>query len=73
MDLRRNGHLNENAYGQLQDKLHARGFLDDLSYRRRRGRTAPDPTGERFLRVAEDPADYRADPRPQDRQLDLFE
>ena len=67
------GHLDENAYGQILDKLHARGLLDDLGYRRRRGRTPPSPTGERFLRVAEEPADYRADPRPQDWQPDLFE
>ena len=72
-DLRRNGHLDEDAYGQLLDKLHARGLLDDLGYRRRRGRTPPAPTGERFLRVAEEPAEYRADHRTQDGQPDLFE
>ena len=32
-----------NPYAQLLDKLHARGLLDDLGYRRRRGRIASRP------------------------------
>ena len=73
--LRNGGHLDDTAYGQLLDELHARGHLDDLGYRRRRGYIppSPSPSAERWLRVAEDRADYRASTPPEDPQPDLFE
>ena len=71
--LRNGGHLDDTAYGQLLDGLHARGHLDDLGYRRRRGYIPPSPSAERWLRVAEDRADYRASTPPEDPQPDLFE
>ena len=66
-------HLDDTAYGQLLDGLHARGHLDDLGYRRRRGYIPPSPSAERWLRVAEDRAEYRANTPPPDPQPDLFE
>ncbi len=71
--LRDGGHLDDSAYGQLLDELHARGHLDDIGYRRRRGYIPPSPSAERWLRVAEDRADYRASTPPEDPQQDLFE
>ena len=72
-DLRNGGHLDDTAYGQLLDKLHASGHLDDLGYRCRRGYIPPSPSAERWLRVAEDRAEYRANTPPPDPQPDLFE
>ena len=71
--LRNGGHLEDSAYGQLLDGLHARGHLDDIGYRRRRGYIPQSPSVERWLRVAEDRADYRASTPPEDPQPDLFE
>ena len=71
--LRNGGHLDDSPYGQLLDELHARGHLDDIGYRRRRGYIPPSPSAERWLRVAEDRADYRASTPPEDPQQDLFE
>ena len=73
--LRNGDHLDDTTYGQLLDGLHARGHLDDIGYRRRRGYIPPSPTPSagRWLRVAEDRADYRASTPPEDRQPDLFE
>ena len=71
--LRNGGHLDNSAYGQLLDELHARGHLDDIGYHRRRRYIPPTPTRERYLRVAEEPAEYRAGTPPQDPQPDLFE
>ena len=71
--LRNGGHLDDAAYGQLLDGLHSRGHLDDIGYRRRRRYLPPSPSAERWLRVAEDRADYRATTPPDDRQPDLFE
>ena len=71
--LRDGGHLDDSGYRQLLDELHARGHLDDIGYRRRRGYIPPSPSAERWLRVAEDRADYRASAPPEDRQQDLFE
>ena len=71
--LRDGGYLDETGYDQLLDKLHARGLLDDVGYRRRRGRNPPAPAGEPLSRVAEPRTDYRVATPPQDRQTDLFE
>ena len=71
--LRNGGHLDDTAYGQLLDKLHALGHLDDIGYRSRRAYIPPCPSAERYLRVAEEPAEYRASTPPQDAQPDLFE
>ena len=71
--LRNDGHLDDGAYGQLLDELHARGHLDDIGYRRRRRYIPTSPSAERWLRVAEDRADYRASTPPEDPQPDLFE
>ena len=72
-DLRDDGHLDDHAYGELLDKLHSRGHLDDIGYRRRRGYLPPSPSAERWLRAAEDRADYRASTSPEEPQSDLFE
>ena len=72
-NLRDGGHLDDSAYGQLLDRLHAHGHLDDLDYRRRRGYIPKSPSAERWSRVAEDRADYRASTPPEDSQPDLFE
>ena len=71
--LRDGGDLDENTHGQLLDNLHARGLLDDIGYRRRRGRNPPAPAAEPLLRVAEPRTDYRVATPAQDRQTDLFE
>ena len=71
--FRNDGHLDDTAYGQLLDGLHARGHLDDIGYRRRRSYIPSPSSTERWLRVAEDRADYRAGTPPEDRQPDLFE
>ena len=71
--LRDGGLLDDSAYGQLLDELHSRGYLDDLDYRRRRGCIPSSPSAERYLRVAEEPAEYRGGTPPQDPQPDLFE
>ena len=71
--LRNGRHLDDTAYGQLLDELHARGHLDDIGYRRRRGYIPPSASAERYLRVAEEPAEYRAGTSPKDPQPDLFE
>ena len=71
--LRTGGLLDDSVYGQLLDELHARGLLDDIGYRRRRGYIPPTPSAERYLRVAEEPAEYRATTPPPDPQPDLFE
>ena len=71
--LRERGELDGNTYGQLLDKLHARGLLDDIGYRRRRGRKPPAPATEPLLRVAEPRTDYQAAKPPQDGQTDLFD
>ena len=39
---------------------------NDIGYRRRRGYIPPSPSTERWLRVAEDRADYRASTPPRD-------
>ena len=67
------GHLDDSAYGQLLDGLHTRGHLDDLDYRRRRRYIPSSPSAEHWLRVAEEPAEYRATTPPPDPQPDLFE
>ena len=72
-ELRTGGHLDDASYGQLLDELHARGHLDDLGYRRRRGYIPRSSSGERWSRVAEEPAEYRATTPPPDPQPDLFE
>lgn len=66
-------HLAPDRYGQLLDGLHARGLLDDLGYRRRRGHYPPAPSREPLPRVAEPDVDYHADPSPKDGQTDLFD
>ena len=71
--LRNDGHLDDSAYGQLLDELHARGDLDEIGYRRRHGYIPTSPSAERYLRVAEEPAEYRANTSPPDPQPDLFE
>ena len=71
--LRNGDNLDDSAYGQLLDELHARGYLDDIGYRSRRGYIPPSPSSERYLRVAEEPAEYRANTPPPDPQPDLFE
>ena len=70
--LRDGGDLDENTYGQLLDKLHARGLVDDIGYRHRRGRNPPAPAAEPLLRVAEPRTDYRVAAPAQDPQTDLF-
>ena len=72
-DLRTGGHLAADRYGQLLDSLHARGLLDDLGYRRRRGHYPPAPSHEPLPRVAEPEADYHRNAPPKDGQTDLFE
>ena len=72
-DLRIGGHLAADRYGQLLDSLHARGFLDDLGYRRRRGHYPPAPSHDPFPRVAESDADYHKGAPPKGGQTDLFE
>ena len=70
--LRDGSDLDEITYGRLLDKLHARGLLDDVGYRHRRGRNPPAPAAEPLLRVAEPRTDYRVAAPPQGRQTDLF-
>ena len=72
-DLRTGGHLAAARYSQLLDSLHARGLLDDLGYRRRRGHYPPAPNHEPLPRVAEPDADYHRGAPPKDGQTDLFE
>ena len=72
-DLRTGCHLAADRYGQLLDSLHARGLLDDLGYRRRRGHYPHAPSRESLLRVAEPEADYHRNAPPKDDQTDLFE
>ena len=72
-DLRTGGHLAADRYGQLLDSLHARGLLDDLGSRRRRGHYPPAPSHEPLPRVAEPEADYHKGAPPKDGQTDLFE
>ena len=72
-DLRTGGHLAAARYSQLLDSLHARGLLDDLGYRRRRGHYPPAPSHEPLPRVAEPDADYHKGAPPKDGQTDLFE
>ena len=71
--LRKGGHLADTTYGKLLDELYARGHLDGIGYRRRRGYIPTSPSPERWLRAAEDRADYRASTPPEDPQPDLFE
>ena len=71
--LRDGGDVDENTHGQLLDSLPARGLVDDIGYRHRRGRNPPAPAAEPLLRVAEPRTDYRVATPPQDRQTDLFE
>ena len=71
--LRNDGLLDDSAYGQLLDRLHAHGHLDDIGYRRRSGYIPRSPSTERWLRVAEEPTEYRAGIPPKDPQPDLFE
>ena len=71
--LQTSGHLAANHYGALLDELHARGLLDDLGYRRRRGRYPPAPSHEPLSRVAEPDANYHTGTPPKDGQTDLFE
>ena len=70
--LRDEGDLDDRGFCQLLDRLHARGWLDDIGYRRRRGVMPSVLSAEVALRVAESPAQYQADTRSQDRQPDLF-
>ena len=72
-DLHTGGHLAPDRYGQLLDGLHARGLLDDLGYRRRRGYYPSVPSREPLPRVAEPDAAYHADTSPKDGQTDLFD
>ena len=62
--LQTSGHLTANHYG---------GLLDDLGYRRRRGRSPPAPSHEPLSRVAEPDANYHTGAPPKDDQTDLFE
>ena len=71
--LHTGGHLAADHYGALLDELHARGLLDDLGYRRRRGRSPPAPSHEPLSRVAEPDANYHTGAPPKDDQTDLFE
>ena len=59
--LQDDGHLADDTYGQLLDKLHARGLLDDIGYLRRRDGIplALAETDEHLSRVAEEEADYQ--------------
>ena len=56
-------------------RFHAQSnfMLDDIGYRRRRGDIPTSLSPERWLRVAEDRADYQASTSPEDPQPDLFE
>ena len=72
-DLRTGGYLAADRYSQLLDSLHARGLLDDLGYRRRRGHYPPAPSHGPLPRVAEPEADYHRGAPPKDDQTDLFE
>ena len=71
--LRDDGCLADGSYGALLDQLHARGLVDDIGYRRRRGRNPPARTTEPFLRVAEPRSDYSGESPRRDRHPDLFE
>ena len=64
--LQTSGHLAADHYGALLDELHARGLLDDLGYRRRRGRYPPAPSHEPLSRVAEPDANYHTGTPPKD-------
>ena len=71
--LRGRSELDENTHGQLLDKLHARGLLDDIGYRRRRDGIplVPAEAHERLSRVAEGKADYQVDTRSKNCQVDM--
>ena len=66
-------HSGADRYGELLIQLHARGLLDDASYRWRSGRNPPATDGEPQLQVAESGAAYGAATSGNDRQGELFE
>ena len=71
-DLRNGGHLDDGGHGQLLDRLHALGLLDDVSYRG--GRNIPGSAAELpAQRVAEPRGRYQSELFRKDEQGKLFE
>ena len=73
-DRRAAGHLDDDNFGRLLDRLHARELLDDADYRRRTGRDLPGPgTGMPAQRAAETGPGGQPELFPTRRQRKLFE
>ena len=73
--LRERGELDENTHGELLDKLHDRGLLDEIDYRQRCDGIPLVPAEARghLSRVAEGETDYEFDTRSKNRQADMFD
>ena len=69
----RDGDPPAERYGQLLDRLHMRGLLDDADYRSRSGRNPPRADDAPQLQVAESAPTYQAGAPGDGRQGELFE